>query len=245
MINPCFFPGQQPGCIHLPVARACNLECRFCPQQFDHPEESMPPGVKSVFTPDQAVKSIRQLMEQGEGITSVIISGPGEPLANAATYVMMRRIHWVFPALALAVSTNGLLLQERIDQMIASGISRVAITINAVTPGTATKVYSGILYKGRRYLIENCAEFLLNSQWQGMRSAVEAGLEVTVSTNLIPGVNQDEVSVIAERAGKLGAQRMNIVPFSPQEQLAHLPSPDPGIMADARKRCAVWIPQIQ
>ncbi len=244
-IHHCFFPDQQPGCVHLPVAPACNVECRFCPRTFDHVEKTPPAGIATVLTSDEAVESVRQLMHQGERLRSVVICGPGEPLANAATYVVMRQIHWQFPELALGVSTNGLLLQDRAEQVRASGISSLSVTINAFLPETAKKVHSGILYKGRRYRIEDSAELLLDSQWQGTRVALEAGLDVTVSANLIPGINEKELSLIAERAGKLGVHRMNIVPFFPQEQLAHLPAPDPSIVTDMRERCRQWIPQVQ
>ena len=153
------------------------------------------------------------------------IAGPGDPLVNAPTFVTMRKIHWEYPDLTLCVSTNGLLLSDRLEQLLSSGVRSLTVTINAVTPETAENIYSWVIYQGRRYEGREAAELLLRNQWQGLQSAIEAGLITKVNTVFIPGVNDAEIPLIAERAGKLGADIMNIMPLIPQAEFADLKRP--------------------
>ena len=86
----------------------------------------------------------------------------------------MRKINWEYPDLTLCVSTNGLLLPERLEQLIASGVRSLTVTINAVTPETAEKVYQWVIYQGRRYEGREAAELLLGNQWQGLEMPIRS-----------------------------------------------------------------------
>ncbi len=244
-IEPCFSRTihNTSGCIHLPVAWACNMQCCYCPRRFDRAEE--PTGTAgNVLTPDDALHRVRSLKKSGENPDGIVISGPGEPLANAATYAVLRQLNWEFPDSALCLSTNGLLLRDRLEQIVAGGVRSVAITVNAFSFDTAKKVYSSILYKGRRYAIEDAAEFLLKKQWQGLLLAAEAGIHVTVNTVLIPGVNEDDIPLIAGKAGKLGAKLMNILPVDPGAEFKDIIPPDTRTLASMRDKCRPFISQV-
>jgi nitrogen fixation protein NifB len=239
---PCFCGFRDAGWVRLPVATACNIECRFCSRTFDHPETASGERKNTLLGPDEAVDRVRRLVAGKRQVKGVVISGPGESLANAATYVVLRKINWEFPDIPLAISTNGLLLRDRVEQIIADGVRTVAVTMNAFSSETARKVYSRILYKGRRYLIDDSAEFLLKNQWQGLMLAVEAGLSVVVNSVVIPGVNENDIPLIAEQAGKLKADLMRTLPFSLDEGCPDRAHPGQSI-ATIRDRCRPFIPQ--
>ena len=166
------------------------------------------------------------------GCTVVGIAGPGDPLANPATYRVLRQINHEFPELTLCVSTNGLLLRDRLEQVLAAGVRSLTVTINAVSIKTASAVYAWVLYDGKRYEGPEAAHLLLANQWQGLFHAVRAGLVVKVNTVWIPGVNDAEIPLIAERAGSLGVHIMNILPLIPQAEFGHLKRPDHQALAD-------------
>ena len=210
---------------HLSVAPACNIQCRYCIRKFDCANESRPGITSRVLTPEEAVERTRALVDRSERLSVVGIAGPGDPLVNAPTYVTLRQIHWEYPDLTLCVSTNGLLLSDRLEQLLSSGVRSLTVTINAVTAETAAKIYSWVIYQGRRYEGREAAELLLRNQWQGLQNAIEAGLITKVNTVFIPGVNDREIPLIAERAGKLGADIMNILPLIPQAEFADLKRP--------------------
>jgi nitrogen fixation protein NifB len=229
---------------HLSVAPACNIQCRYCIRKYDCANESRPGITSKVLSPDEAVERTRVLVERSERLSVVGIAGPGDPLANVATYVTMGNIHSEFPDLTLCVSTNGLLLPERLEQLIASGVRSLTVTINAVTPETAEKVYRWVSYQGKRYEGKAAVELLLGNQWQGLEMAVQAGLVVKVNTVFIPGVNDHEIPLIAERAGKLGAEIMNILPLIPQAEFTELKRPSHAEITRLREACRPFIKQM-
>ena len=229
---------------HLSVAPACNIQCRYCIRKFDCANESRPGITSKVLTPDEAVERIRVLIERSDRLSVVGIAGPGDPLVNAPTYVTLRQVQWEYPDLTLCLSTNGLLLPDRLEQLIASGVRSLTVTINAVSPEIAEKIYAWVIYQGRRYEGRAAAELLLANQWRGLENAIEAGLIVKVNTVFIPGVNDHEIPLIAERAGKLGAVIMNILPLIPQAEFADLRRPSHAEITRIREVCRPFIRQM-
>jgi len=244
--HPCFSEEAHHvfGRIHLPVAPACNIQCRYCIRKYDCANESRPGITSKVLTPEEGVERVQALIGRNDRLSVVGIAGPGDPLANGATYVALRRINWEFPELTLCVSTNGLLLPDRLEQLVAAGVRSLTVTINAVTPETAEKVYSWIMYEGRRYSGQEAAEILLANQWRGLAEAIDAGLIVKVNTVFIPGVNEAEIPLIAERAGAFGADIMNILPLIPQAEFAHLTRPSHETLRLKREEVRSFIPQM-
>jgi nitrogen fixation protein NifB len=244
--HPCFSEEAHHrfGRMHLPVAPACNVQCRYCVRKFDCANECRPGITSTVLTPDEAVDRTRALIERSDRLSVVGIAGPGDPLVNAPTYVTLRKIHWEYPDLTLCVSTNGLLLSDRLEQLMASGVRSLTVTINAVTPATAEKIYSWVVYQSRRYEGRAAGELLMAAQWRGLENAIDAGLIVKVNTVLIPGVNDQEIPLIAERAGKLGADLMNILPLIPQAEFAHMTRPSHAELSRMRDQCRPFIPQM-
>lgn len=245
-VHPCFSEEAHTlfSRAHLSVAPACNIQCRYCIRKFDCANESRPGITSHVLNPDEAVERVRVLVNRSERLSVVGIAGPGDPLVNAPTYVTLRQIHWEYPDLTLCVSTNGLLLSDRLEQLLSTGVRSLTVTINAVTPETAEKIYSWVVYQGRRYEGREAAELLLRNQWQGLENAIGAGLIVKVNTVFIPGINDHELPLIAERAGKLGADIMNILPLIPQAEFAGLTRPTHGDITRMREQCRPFIKQM-
>ncbi len=244
--HPCFSEEAHHkfGRVHLPVAPACNIQCRYCLRKFDCANESRPGITSKVLTPDEAGERVQALVDRNERLTVVGIAGPGDPLANASTFTVLNRIRRQYPELTLCVSTNGLLLPENIDRLLAAGVGSLTVTINAVSPETAEKVYAWISSDGMRYEGLEAAVRLLVNQWRGLAGAVEAGLIVKVNTVFIPGVNEREIPLIAERAGRLGAEIMNVLPLIPQAGFAHLTRPDHHALKQMRDRCRPYVKQM-
>jgi len=245
-IHPCFTEEahEKFSRAHLSVAPACNIQCRYCIRKFDCANESRPGITSKVLTPDEAVDRTRALVERSDRLSVIGIAGPGDPLVNAPTFVVLKHINWEYPDLTLCLSTNGLLLPDKLEELVASGVRSLTVTINAVSPEIAEKIYSWVIYHGRRYEGREAAELLLANQWRGLESAVDAGLIVKVNTVFIPGVNDGELPLIAERSGKRGADLMNIIPLIPQAEFAHLVRPSHAEINRMRERCRPYIRQM-
>jgi nitrogen fixation protein NifB len=244
--HPCFSEKAHHtfGRIHLPVAPACNIQCRYCIRKFDCANESRPGITSKVLTQPEAIERIRALVERNDRLTVVGIAGPGDPLANPDTYQVLRQINNEFPDLTLCLSTNGLLLPDRLEDIIAAGVQSLTVTINAVSVNTAASVYAWTLYEGKRYEGREAAQLMLRNQWRGLSEAVKSGLVVKVNTVYIPGVNDTEIPMIAEQAGSLGVHIMNIIPLIPQAEFGHLKRPDHNAISAMRDKCRPCVPQM-
>jgi nitrogen fixation protein NifB len=236
--HPCFEQNHhKTGRMHLAVAPACNIKCGYCTRKHDCANESRPGVTSRLMTPSEALDKVREVMASpilGPTMRVVGIAGPGDPLANQQTFETFRLVGEAFPDLIKCMSTNGLLLPESLDRLHALGLHSLTVTINAVNPETAAQIYRHIYYHGKRYSGKDAAEILLSSQYEGVQRAVELGMVVKVNTVLIPGINEAEVPMIAERIKGLGAFVMNVMPLIPQAELAHIPAPSTEQLAEVR-----------
>lgn len=244
--HPCFSveAHHKFGRIHLPVAPACNIQCKYCIRKYDCANESRPGITSRVMTVGEAMERVRAVVNRNGNISVIGIAGPGDPLANESTFEAMAAIHKEFPELTLCVSTNGLCLSERLEELMRSGVRSLTITINAVTAEMAEKIYAWALYKGKRYSGREAAQYIVSNQWRGLRNAIDAGLIVKINTVFIPGVNNAEIPLIAWRAGEIGADIMNLMPLIPQAEFENFDRPSKPALDKKRDECSGYIPQM-
>ena len=244
--HPCF---SREAChifgrIHLPVAPKCNIQCNYCIRKFDCVNESRPGVTSKVLTPEEAIERVREVMKRLHYIKVVAVAGPGEPLFNSETFETFRLLREEFPFLLRCVSTNGLLLPEKIDELHSLGISTITVTINAIDPEIGKNIYSFINYHDRRYSGEEGARILIENQLKGVEEAVKRKILVKVNTVLIPTVNDMHVVEIAKRISALGAYIHNIIPLIPQFKFADIPPPSPEQKRKVQEECAKYIKQM-
>jgi len=236
--HPCFGgDNSRNGRIHLPVAPRCNIQCGYCTRKHDCVNESRPGVTSRIQTPAEALETVRTVMADpkfGPVIKVVGIAGPGDPLANEETFETFRLIGEEFPHLIKCLSTNGLLLPGKTDQLQEIGLQSLTVTLNALDPKVGARIYSHILYSGERYSGTEAAEILIFNQLEGIAWAVDSGMTVKVNTVLIPGVNDHQVPLIAEKVKELGAFVMNVMPLIPQAKFAGVAPPSPDFLEQVR-----------
>ncbi|HEY5975099.1 MAG TPA: radical SAM protein [Geobacteraceae bacterium] len=236
--HPCFGGNHHKnGRMHLAVAPRCNIKCGYCTRKHDCANESRPGVTSRLLTPAEAMDKVRQVMASellGPIIKVIGIAGPGDPLANEETFEAFRMVDEEFPHLIKCMSTNGLLLPESFDRLMATGLHSLTVTLNALDPVVAAKIYGHILYHGKRYTGVEATEILIANQLEGIRLAGAAGLTVKVNTVFIPGVNEDQVPLIATKVKELGAYVMNVLPLIPNADFAHLAPPSEAQLAEVR-----------
>ena len=241
--HPCFSRAAHHkfGRVHMPVAPACNIQCKYCVRKFDCANESRPGVSSRVLSPREAMERIEALTGRDQRISVIGIAGPGDPLANEATFDLLRMANREYPELILCLSTNGLLLPEKVGELADSGVKTLTVTINSTSPSIAEDIYSWVLYKGVLREGAEAAMVLVENQWKGLGMAVAAGLYVKVNTILIPGVNEGEIPLIAKRAGGLGATTMNIMSLIPQADFANVRKPSMHEVTAMRGECSPYV----
>jgi nitrogen fixation protein NifB len=247
--HPCFDPKARHkfARVHLPVAPKCNVQCNFCNRKFDCVNESRPGVSSALLTPGQSISYLEGVVERLPNLTVVGIAGPGDPFANPdETMETLRRTHERFPELMMCVASNGLAMLPYLDELAELGVSHVTITVNAVDPKIAAKVYSWVR-DGKQVLRgEAAGRLVVKRQEEVVRGLVERGITVKINTIVIPGVNDTHVDVVARHMAELGADLLNCVPLKPTAETAFglLPEPSPQTMSLVRHQAATYLPQM-
>ncbi|MEM2866727.1 MAG: nitrogenase cofactor biosynthesis protein NifB [Candidatus Hadarchaeales archaeon] len=232
------------GRVHLPVAPKCNIQCNYCVRRFDCVNESRPGVTSRVLTPKQALRRLEEVVKRHPWIKVVAVAGPGEPLFNEETFETFSLVRKRFPRLHRCLSTNGLLLPDRMGDLVELGIGTLTVTINAVDPRVGKKIYSWVLYGGKKYQGEEGAKLLIGNQLRGVEEAVKRGIVVKVNTVIIPTVNDRHVVEVARRIGKLGVYKQNLIPLIPQFRFSHLPPPSLQEKVRLQRLCSRYIDQM-
>ena len=242
--HPCFgAPCGSRGRIHLPVAPRCNLSCAYCDRRWDCPNEARPGVASALLTPEAAAKRALEAVKREPRIRVVGIAGPGDALCNEETFETLREVRRSLPEVLLCLSTNGLLLAERLEALLACGLDALTVTVNAARPETGRKLCTGVVWRGDTLPDETGIPLLLEKQLLGIRAAAEAGLSVKVNTVLVPGVNDGELGEIGERCRRAGAACMNVIPLIPCGRLSSSPPPTEAELRTARARAGRALPQ--
>jgi nitrogen fixation protein NifB len=241
--HPCF-SGEanfNKGRIHLPVSPACNIRCRFCKRAFNQTE--IRPGVAAeLMRPEDAIGMVRKALELCPEITVAGIAGPGDTLATGHALETFAYIHKEFPDLINCLSTNGLLLEGRVEDLHAVGVGTITVTVNAVDPVILDRICAGITLDGKRYTGVEAASLLIDAQKRGIKKAADRGMLVKINIVLVPGVNDNHIGEIAKTTAALGAGISNIIPLIPQVEFAGTPEPDCDELAKAREEAEQYLP---
>ncbi len=247
--HPCFDERahEEVGRVHLPVAPRCNIHCAFCEHKVCANLTMQHPGwAQRLLSPPEAVELVRHLASSRPEERFVVgVAGPGEPLENAETFEALGAIHREFPGLMKCVSSNGLLLEEKLPQILGVGITALTVTVNAADSEVGRAIYSWVRYRDIVYRGQEAAEILLANQLRGIRAALDAGLAVKVNTVLIPGINDRQMTRLARRLKEVGVCLMNIMPLIPSGAMSDRAAPTCDELRAARSECEQVIPQFR
>lgn len=128
------FPSQ----LIIDTTEICNLACIHCP----HPtfKKSELYGGRNQ-APELSAKAIDEVREHGKGITQYIrYTGEGEPTFHPHFFEMVEYAV-KNSGTTVSVTTNGTTLtKRRIDQLLATGVDLIDISIDAFSPEVYAKI---------------------------------------------------------------------------------------------------------
>ncbi|WP_054741413.1 radical SAM protein [Cellulosilyticum ruminicola] len=239
--HPCFGGHKNnAGRIHLPVSPGCNIACRFCDRTINDVEER--PGVTSkVLKPEECSDILQKALEICPDIKVVGIAGPGDTLASDNALKVFKIVKEKFPDLIKCMSTNGLLLNERADEVIDMGIDSLTVTVNAVDPEIESKLNAYIIYHGEKIEGIEGAKILIKNQLEGIKKIAAAGITVKVNTVLVPEINGEHIEEIAKTVKEVGSKIYNIIPLIPQHELKDYKAPTCAQIDAARIAASKYI----
>lgn len=243
--HPCFNDEahDRVGRVHLPVAPRCNIQCNFC-ERRTCTAIAHPGWTARLLSPGEAVALVDSVVHDGGTRNFVAgIAGPGDPLANDSTFQTLALLQKRHPRILRCLCTNGLMLEDRLADLLGVGIGALTVTINAPNALVASRIYAWARYGGRVYRDLEAAELLVERQFSGLKAAMGAGIPVKVNSVLIPGVNDAALPELARRLAAVGAPVMNVMPLIPSGRMSDLHPPTCEELRLARQVCAAFIPQ--
>ena len=166
--------GRTATDLRISLIDKCNLRCRYC-----MPAEGLDWLKKNdMLTADEVIRladiAITQL-----GIEGIRFTG-GEPMVRADLVDIIGAVHSAHPQIELAMTTNGINLEKKIDDLVAAGLSRINVSLDTVCPETFAKIT-------RRDRLTKVLE--------GLHSAKAAGLDpIKINAVLLRGINDDQAA---------------------------------------------------
>lgn len=163
--------------LRISVTDKCNLRCIYC-----MPEHGLPWLPKSdILTYEEIAELVRAAASVG--VRSIRLSG-GEPLIRRNLDRLVAEIAAVPGIEDIALSTNGLLLEEQIEGLVAAGLSRINVSLDTLDPERFTEL-------ARRPGLERVLS--------AIDAAIAHGLApVKINCVVMRGKNDDEIAAFAE-----------------------------------------------
>jgi nitrogen fixation protein NifB len=248
--HPCFNRNvcHKVGRVHLPIAPQCNIQCNYCNRKYDCVNESRPGVTSTILSPGQALAYLEGVFDMRDDITVVGIAGPGDPMANVPeTLETLRLVREKYPNIILCLSTNGLgLTEEIVAELARLQVSHVTITINAVDPEIAGKVYAWARFNKHIYRGVEAGKLMIERQLAALKMIKAHGMIAKVNSIVIPGVNDKHLPVLARTLAEMGADLMNCIPLLPVAGTAFeaLVEPDAKMRFRVRMECGEHVNQM-
>jgi len=246
--HPCFSARacRWFGRVHLAVARNCNIQCRYCTRRYDCANENRPGVTSELLTLPKAREVLIAALAKEPRINAVGVAGPGDPLADGQTLVeTFRMVNEINPDLIKCFSTNGLNLADWLPALTRVGVDAVTVTVNAVNPAVGQKIYSRVTIGEETLRGAEAAELLWQRQKLGLGMAVGLGLAVKVNSVLIPGINHEELSLVAKEVKQLGVHMMNVIPLIPLAGFKNRQAPTTVELREHRRELEKFLPQMK
>ncbi len=248
--HPCFNDKVRHtfGRVHLPVAPRCNIQCKFCNRKYDCVNESRPGVTTGVLSPDQAMMYLETVFAKKKNISVVGIAGPGDPFANPEeTMETLRLVREKYPDMLLCIASNGLNIAPYIDELAEIRVSHVTITVNAIEPEIAEKIYSWVRFGKRVFHPKEGVKLLLEKQIEAIRLLKEKGITVKVNSIIIPGINDEHIGAVAQKMAEMKVDILNCIPYYPNEGSAFghdISEPSKAVIQRVREEAGRYIPQM-
>ncbi len=200
--------------MHVAVAPACNIQCHYCNRKYDCANESRPGVVSEKLTPDEARRKVIAVANEVPQLSVLGIAGPGDACYDwKKTKATFASISKDIPDIKLCISTNGLALPDRVDELAEMNVDHVTITINMVDPEIGAKIYPWIFFRNKRWQGVEAAKILHERQILGLEMLTARGILTKINSVMIPGVNDDHLIEVNRWVKERGAFLHNVMPL--------------------------------
>lgn len=162
--------------LRISITDRCNLRCLYC-----SPGRMLPMlSHAEILSYEEILRLVRIAVRLG--VSKVRITG-GEPLVRKGVYDFIRKLHQVDGIRDIALTTNGVLLKDHVQSLIAAGLSRINVSLDTLDPVKFQKITGMDAF---------------DRVWEGILKAHQAGLSpVKINTVVLRHLNELELEDIA------------------------------------------------
>ena len=164
--------GRSIEYLRLSITDRCNLRCQYC-----MPEAGIEKHAHdAVLRNEECIEIVRVMADLG--VKKVRLTG-GEPLVRKGLSDLFAGIRAIEGIEEVTLTTNGLLLENQLEDLMAAGLKRLNISIDSLNPETYRKLTRG----GE-----------LSTVLRGINRAIELGVHpIKINVVIIKGVNDHEI----------------------------------------------------
>ena len=119
--------GRTHRSLRVSVTDRCNLRCRYC-----MPAEGMTWLPREELLSDDELVRVVGLFVRA-GVSEIRVTG-GEPLVRPALPALIGRFAALGGVHEVAMTTNGVLLADAVDDLVANGLDRVNVSVDSLDP---------------------------------------------------------------------------------------------------------------
>ena len=217
--------GREINYMRVSITDRCNLRCVYC----------MPEDGISAISHAQVLRYEELLrlcaIAVRAGIRSVRVTG-GEPLVRKGCIGFLRELKTTPGIKRLALTTNGVFLEQFVDELADIGLDSINISLDSLSAETYMRITRRDSF---------------SAVWRGLNKAVASGLRVKINCVPIMGQNDAELLAFARLAENMPVD-VRFIEFMPTRSgksferlsgtaiLTRLLEAYPDLLPDTRRR---------
>jgi len=173
--------------LRVSVTDRCNLRCTYC-----MPKEHF--SSEHVFLPRSEILNLEEIALVVEsllplGLKKVRLTG-GEPLLRRDVAELVKMIRLLSQDIDLSLTTNGVLLENMLDDLIESGLNRVTVSLDALD--------------SEKFKSMTDSKTNVECVITAINSCIQRDIPVKINCVVQAGVNDDQIVPLIEKFSPLG-----------------------------------------
>ncbi|MEM4566173.1 MAG: radical SAM protein [Archaeoglobaceae archaeon] len=181
----------------------CNLNCVFC--SVDEGRKSKTRKTDYIVDPDYMIEKLREVVEFKGDNVEIHLDAQGEPALYPYLEQFVEEVSKIKEVSVISMQTNGIPLNEQRISALEGKMTRINLSISALSEETAKKLYGAYPLKK----VIEIAEMIANSK-----------IDLLIAPVWVPNYNDEEIPKIVEFALEIGAGK-NFPPLGIQKYIPY------------------------
>jgi MoaA/NifB/PqqE/SkfB family radical SAM enzyme len=191
-----------PTTLHVYTNISCQLNCHMCYGHSPLIRQNLWQKSQQLGSKDMDYATFQYILGFVPYVSNMVFSGWGEPTVNPDLFKMIFLAHTAQKARSTLV-TNGLLLDARMDELMASPLAKLVVSINGFSPssyhaitGMQPEVFGSVYRQVKSVLAHKRAASSLLPVWLSMVVNTETVFQVPQMVQLAYELQVDGLELV-------------------------------------------------